>query len=380
MKKTTLILVLAMVAGTTAIAQQYEACTADATQLYYTTNAGWTQSEWYPILNIDAENLTPAATGLAAHTGADGTATSSAFSSGLFKTPVYNVDAEMNPVPTNLLWPVHYYMACLAPAFYNSAYTKIVINGATSWSGKGNTCFDNNNSIKQSPIWEKKGFIELSRQGAATEAPTTSRHGYIQLNELPQVERVQFSFSSTGWKRGFKLDIKHNDGAWEPLQWEPSDIASGLAGFSEQGYAFEVMINKQEDPSSKISLRWRIWDGDSIHANVTKTDGSTYSPTMTPYAQRQVARIHQIKIFSGVVPTEVPTATTPVYLNNVTAHFNGAEIVLSQVANAIVYSADGRICYEGRTGRIAASALTKGIYVVKMTDDEGNISRSKIRL
>lgn len=380
MKKTTLIFALALLAGSSAMAQQYETCAADANQLYYTTNAGWTQSEWYPIINIDPQNLTVEATGLAAHTGADGTATSTAFASGTFKTPVYNVDAQMNPVATNVLWPVQYYMACLAPNHYNSAYTKIVVNGATSWSAKGNVCYDNNNSIKQSPIWEKKGFIELSRLAATAEAPTTSRHGYIQLNDLPQVERVQFSFSSTGWKRGFKLDIKHNDGAWEPLQWEPSDIASGLAGFAEQGYGFEIMLNKQEDPASKISLRWRIWDGDSIHANVTKTDGSTYSTTMTPYAQRQVARIHQIKIFSGVVPTEAPSATTPVYLNNVTAHFNGAEIVLSQVADAIVYSADGRICYEGRTGRITASALNKGIYVVKMTDEEGNISRSKISL
>lgn len=382
MKKTTLFFAMALLAVTPAMAQ-YEACTADATKLYHTSNAGWTASEWYPIINIDAETLTPAATGLSAHSGVHGEQTSSTFSSGIFKTPVYNVDENMTPVATAVQWPVKFYMSCLAPEFYTSAYTKIVLNGATKWSGSGDACYNNNNSIKQSPIWEKKGFIELSRLAADAAAPEVSRHGYIMIPDLPQVERVQFSFSSTGWKRGFKLDIKHNDGEWEPLQWEASDIAPSILPFSEQGYGFEVMINKQEDPASKISLRWTIWDGDTIHANVTKDDGSKYSTSHTPLAQKQVARIHQIKVFSGVVPAEAPvleSATNNVFVNNITAHFNGSDIVLSETAAVTLFSADGRVSYQGTTDRISASQFNKGIYVLKMIDSEGAISRAKIRL
>ena len=379
MKKTITLVALVMLLSIQAMAQ-YETCAADANQIYYTNNAGWTQSEWYPIINIDAEQLTNEGTGLAAHSGVDGTVTSSTFSTGVFKTPVYNVDANMNPVATQLLWPVKYYMACLTPTFFNSAYTKIVINGAASWSAKGNVCFDNNNSIKQSPIWNKRGFIELSRFGSAIANTPPSRHGFIEMNDLPQVERVQFSFSSTAWRRGFKLDIKHNEGNWEPLQWEPSDLANGFSGFAEQGYAFEVMINKQEDPTSKISLRWRIWDGDSIHQNVSRTDGSTYSLTMTPFASRQVVRIHQIKIFSGVVPTEAPSAVRNPSDFFLHIYRSGNNIAISEVAKVEVFAINGKKMFAGETNLINARNFDKGVYLIKATGADGRVQNQKIIL
>ncbi len=36
---------------------------------------------------------------------------------------------------------------------------------------------------------------------------------------------------------------------------------NSIVSFAEQGYAFEEIIGKQDDVDSKISLRWRIWDG-----------------------------------------------------------------------------------------------------------------------
>lgn len=377
-KITTLLLVLAL-AMTVKVSAQ-ETCTADATKLYYTTNAGWTASEWYPILNIDAEQLTTEATGLAAHTGSNGTATSSAFSTGVFKTPVYNVDEAMNPVATSVLWPVKYYMACLTNSFYNSSYTKVVELG-TNPSGSGANdapCYYNNNSVIQSPIWNKKGFIELSRQASAVASTPPSRHGYILLEELPQVERIQWSFSSTGWKRGFKLDIKHNDGEWEPLHYEPSDVASSLTSFSEQGYAFEEMINKQEDPSSKISLRWTIWDGDTIHANPTKTDGSKYTTTLTPFTSRQVARIHQIKVFSGIVPTEAPSNVTTAIDKFVDIYRSGNTIRLTETVDVELYSLEGKILYAGNTNSINLTGMAKGVYIVKAKALDGRVQNQKI--
>lgn len=377
-KITTLLLVLA--AAMTVKVSAQETCTADATKLYYTTNAGWSASEWYPILNIDAEQLTTEATGLAAHSGSNGTNTSSAFSTGAFTTPVYNVDGEMNPVPTSVMWPVKYYMACLTSTFYNSGYTKVNELGSNPSGSSTNDapCYFNNNSVIQSPIWDKKGFIELSRQGSEVAETPPSRHGYILLEDLPQVERIQWSFSSTGWKRGFKLDIKHNDGEWEPLHYEPSDVAASLTSFSEQGYAFEELINKQEDPSSKISLRWTIWDGDTIHENVTKDDGSKYSTSLTPYSSRQVVRIHQIKVYSGVVPTEAPNSVATATENFVNIYRSGNSIRLTETVDVELFTLDGKIIFAGNTDRIELAGMAQGVYIVKARALDGRVQNQKI--
>jgi hypothetical protein len=371
-----------------AVTYAQETCVADAVKLYFTTNAGWTSSEWYPIINIDAELLTPETSGIVAHTGANGTATSTAFSTGTFTTPIYNIDAQLNPVATAVKWPVKFYMSCLAKDFYNSAYTKVNETGANP-SGNGVAdapCYFNNNSVKPSPIWNKKGFIELSRMASEVSNTPPSRHGYIEIDDLPQVERVQWSFSSTAWKRGVKLDIKYNDGPWQPLHWEPSNVAASLVGLAEQGYGFEEIIGKQEDPTSKISLRWRIWEGDSIHANLTKTDGSTYS-TKDPavygnyqYGQQQVARIHQIKIFSGVVPETAPNAIKDNKVYPISIYKSSEKIILSEPAQVSVISIDGKLVYNGFCKEINMKDFSKGVYAIRATSEDGRTKTQKIVL
>ena len=376
-KITSILFVLALGFAATATAQQ--TCVADPTKAYFTTNAGWSQSEYYEIINIDAEKLTPSATGLAAHTGSDGSATSTSFSTGAFTTPIMTTEDGVIYTPTSVNWPVNFYMASLTNSFFNSSYTKVEMLGTNPSGGATDPCYFNNNSIIQSPIWNKKGFIELSRLAAASEAPEVSRHGYIVINDLPQVERVQWSFSSTSWKRGVKLDIKHGDGEWQPLRWEPSDIANSLVSFAEQGYAFVEMINKEEDPTSKISLRWRIWDGDSIHINPTKDDGSTFGP-INPLAQRQVARIHQIKIYSGVIPESGPNSVRNTSANFMKIYRSGSEIILSETANVELYSYDGKKIFSGSTSRINISNVPQGVYVVRAINQEGKIQNQKITL
>jgi hypothetical protein len=334
---------------------------------YLTPNSSWTASEYFQIINIDAERLTATATGLAAHTAVDGEGTSTAFTSGSFTTPIMTTEDGETYTPTAVNWPVNYYMASLAPNFFNSAYTKVVLNGKNPSGGVTDPCFFNNNSIIISPIWEKKGFIELSRQGAdAVNAPEVSRHGYIVIENLPQVERVQWSFSSTGWKRGVKLDIKHGNGDWQPLRWEASDVANTITSMSEQGYAFEEMIGKQDDAESKISLRWRIWDGDSIHVNPTKTDGSVYGP-INPLGQRQVARIHQIRIFSNVVPAEAPNSVSKTNANKLSYQRNGNTLSFDAETELEIISLEGKSVYRKVDTIFDLSALRKGNIHYKST-------------
>lgn len=374
MKKITLLFPMLALALFSNTIQAQETCSADGTKVYYTTNAGWSDSEFYKILDIDAENLNASA--LATHNGADGAATSSAFSTGVFNTPVYKWNETTSAFEaTTKSWPVNYYMACKAPTFFTSAKTKFDINPANTNSAYTDGCYGNFNTVKPSPVWNKKGFIELSRQGSEVLNTAPSRHGYIQINDLPQVERVQWTYSSTGWKRGVKLDIKYNDGPWEPLRWIASDIATSIGSFSEQGYGFEEIIGKQTDETSKISLRWRIWDGDSIHVNPVNVSGATYSTVNSPYAQKQVVRIHQIKVYSGVDAPTAPTGLKNIINDAVKISLSNKNIVLSEMAKVEIYSYDGRKLYNATTNKIDVSDFQKGLYIVKAIGASGKSQR-----
>lgn len=370
MKKTTLLLFsMLIVALFTSRVHAQETCTADGTKLYYTSNTVWSNSEWYKIIDIDAETLTNS--GIVAHNGVDGSVRTSVYNSGTFGTPVYKWnDTTKSYDVTTSNWPVKYYLAALSTTFYTSARTKVDLGTATS-SSFTDVCYGNKNEVKQSPIWDKKGFIELSRQASEVANTAPSRHGYIEINDLPQVERVQWSFSSLAWKRGFKLDIKHNDGPWEPLHWEANNI-NGFVPFGEQGYAFEEIIGKQEDPTSRISLRWRIWDGDSIHIRPDRTTGETFTLVNSPYAQQQDVRIHQIKIFSGIDAPEAPNAVKKVTEDAIKIYRSENSIVLSETANVEVFSYDGKKMYAGHTNNIDVTNLSKGLYIVKAAGKSGN--------
>lgn len=354
---------------------------------YITSNAGWSSSEYYQIIDIDAAKLTDAA--LPKFTSADGAknAADTDFKSGYFGSPVMTTTDGKEYTPTGLMWPVKYNMAAFAPTMYNSAWSKVNVTGANP-SGTGTTaaCTNNNNSVKTSQIWDKPGFIELSRLAASTSDPTVSRHGYIQINDLPQVERIQWSYSSTSWKRGVKCDIDFHDGnGWIPRRWVASDFSAWEASFSEQGYQFEEMINQQDDPNAKVSIRFRIWDGDSIHFKVnadklTEQD-VPYTAKMTPLAQCQTVRIHQIKVYSGSIPTsapEMPNAVHNVAVNDMLIYISGNNIILGENAIAEIYTIDGRKLFKAYTNKIDVSDFSKGTYIIRAIDDAGRIQNKKI--
>jgi len=349
----------------------------------------WTASEWYNIIDIDAAQLTDVA--LPKFTASDGksNALDTDFGSGYFLTPIYTQDADKVKTATGLQWPVKYFKAAFAPTMYGSAHTKIVDYG-TNASGTG--CFLNDNSLVPRDVYNKQGFIELCRlKGTAY-----SNHGYIEIDSLPSVERIQWSYSGTSWKRGVKADINYNDGTgWQPLRWEASDISNSIATFAERGYQYEEKLNLQSDPSSLISFRIYIWDGDSIHANPLKdqTNGLVpFNPHQYPLAQYQTVRVHQIKIFSGVVPETAPTPVVPgslyvvpaglksVVSNGIKIHVSNNKIVLSDTAPVELYSIDGRKLYKGLTDKVDVSAFSRGTYIIRTTNSSGLSQNTKIIL
>jgi len=367
-----------------ALSMNSVAQTTCGTSTYYTSNAGWSTSEWYKIIDIDAATLTDEALPKSSAANGAVNAAESDFKSGTFTSPVLTTEDFVNYTPTSVLWPVNYKLAAFAPTMKTSAWTKENVTGATP-SGGGATaaCTLNNNTVVVSAIYGKPGFVELSRLAPSAAEPTVSRHGYIQIDNLPAVERIQWSYSSTSWKRGVKMDIKYDNGEWQPQRWEPSDLSSAtvlITTFSEQGYQFEEVIGKQEDPNSKISIRFRIWDGDSIHINPLKTDGSTYTLVNKPLSQYQTVRIHQIKVFSGVVPTEAPSAVPSVKNDIFKIYLKDKKINLALEANVELYSFDGKRVYKGYTKEVDVSGLNQGVYIVRATGKSGNVQNKKIVL
>ncbi|MDE6114321.1 MAG: hypothetical protein K2G49_04570 [Muribaculum sp.] len=150
------------------------------------------------------------------------------------------------------------------------------------------------------PIYGEAGFVQMCRDAAAEiDGTLTSLHGWMEIDHIPYVERVQWSWSSTSWGRGIKCDIKIGDGDWEPLVWMGSERQKqGWTVYSDQGYFMENVID-----ASDVSLRWRVWDGEDLD-NPVQGDGNggtAFTQAIDPMAQRQAPRVHKVRIFGNEI-------------------------------------------------------------------------------
>lgn len=330
---------------------------------YVTPFGGWNSSEWYKVIDCDFTKFPKTFTGL------DGskTANNSDFASGEIGLTMH----DDNDNPTAKTWPMTYHMATFAPDDVASAEAKIEEYGINP-SGSA-PCYINDYSVI--PYKVSKGFVELSRLGASEEEPEVSRHGYVIIPNIPHVERVQWSYSSTGWKRGIKMDIKIGDGEWQEQRWLPSDRANTYSSFSEQGYRFEEIINK-----SNVSLRFRIWEGD-----VTTTrfdfdlfeDVLVHNVALTPYGQRQVARLHDLKIFSSHTNWDPTTSIEGTTSDNFEIRQAGKVLRFTEVANVEIYSLSGqKVSSASNTTEMDLSSLSAGAYIVKAVSTDLKASKN----
>lgn len=163
-----------------------------------------------------------------------------------------------------------------------------------NWTVTGHTKYLEDNieyDTNGNPIYGEAGFVQMCRDASST---SESMHGWMEIDHIPYVDVVQWSWSSTSWGRGIKCDYKIGDGDWTPLVWMGSDKQkSGYTSFSDQGYFMENAIG-----ASDVSLRWRVWDGDT--SVQTDSDGNAiFSKEITPLAQWQAPRVHKVQIFGN---------------------------------------------------------------------------------
>ncbi len=176
-----------------------------------------------------------------------------------------------------------------------------------NWTVAGHTTYLEDNikyDANNTPIYGEAGFVQMCRNEGTKDDNNkwVSRHGWMEIDHIPYVERIQWSWSSTSWGRGIKCDYKIGDGEWKPLVWMGSEKHKlGWTAFSDQGYFMENIID-----ASDVSIRWRVWDGEDS-SNPVQVDANGDCPfdqDIEPYAQRQAPRVHKIQIFGNEITAE----------------------------------------------------------------------------
>ena len=172
-----------------------------------------------------------------------------------------------------------------------------------NWTVAGHTEYLEDNIVRDAsgnPTHGEAGFVQMCRDASAD--GKTSLHGWMEIDHIPYVDRVQWSWSSTSWGRGIKCDVKIGDGPWKPLVWMGSERQKqGWTVFSDQGYFMENVIDAKD-----VSLRWRVWDGEDLSNPVqTDADGNCpFTTALNPLGMMQAPRVHKVKIFGTEITAE----------------------------------------------------------------------------
>ena len=186
-------------------------------------------------------------------------------------------------------------------AFSRQYYESQKATNYNDWQSPGHTTYLEENieyNAKGVPVHGEAGFVQMCRNAADG---GESLHGWMEIDHIPYVERIQWSWSSTSWGRGIKLDIKIGDGEWKPLVWMGSEKQKqGWTLFSDQGYFMENVIDAKD-----VSLRWRVWDGDGAMDSPEQVQTAPFDwQAIDPLAQRQAPRVHKLKIYGDPVTAE----------------------------------------------------------------------------
>lgn len=191
-------------------------------------------------------------------------------------------------------------LAGCTAAFARQFYENQKATNYNDWKQPKHTHYleDNIEYANGKPVKGEAGFVQMCRNAAVD---GVSQHGWMQIDHVPYIERVQWSWSSTSWGRGIKCDIKIGDGEWKPLVWMGSEKQKqSWTVFSDQGYFMENIIN-----ASDVSLRWRVWDGDGKQGAADQVQKAPHDwQAIDPMAQRQAPRVHKIKIFGEAITAQ----------------------------------------------------------------------------
>lgn len=198
-------------------------------------------------------------------------------------------------------------------AFYRMYYSgtsspeKVTYNSKdyyNNWTTDGHTTHledDITVDANGKPTGGHAGFVQLCRGKDATHTSNAELFGWVEIDHIPHVGLLQWSWSSTSTGRGIKSFYRIGNGKWQPLVWMGNDMKSkGYTMFSDQGYFMEHRLDADD-----VSLRWQVWDCDET--NPQQQPGAGFRSTRTDEQWVQAPRLHKIKVFSTTA-AGLPTA------------------------------------------------------------------------
>lgn len=202
--------------------------------------------------------------------------------------------------------------------------------------------------------------------------------GSLTTSKISKLERVQYTTSSYGKKRGFNLEIGFDLGdgtiAWDTLRYIPGSKLTPLRPEGDPSYDniatpldFEAsnrgwVFEEKFDPEiyQNVYLRWR--------------------PT-NPDDNRQIVRIHDIKIYGVMNQSDVVTSSADLAVNDLNISYEGRLFRVSKESRVAVYNLSGILVQRyDRTMQFDLSGLKSGVYIIKAKASNGNIATRKVVL
>jgi len=207
--------------------------------------------------------------------------------------------------------------------------------------------------------------------------------GSFTTSLIPMLERIQYTTSSYGNKRGFNLEVGYllEDQTiyWDTVRYftgnlttcRPDAVATELASYNtstsfletNRGLVFEELFG-----SGVENVYIRIRPTNSLH-------------------NRQIVRIHDLKIYGTAPDTDAATNPNPVQGINDVKQDQALQIVgysgiykLTKAADVIVYDLKGCIVAtrKNRT-ELNLTTLPKGIYFLRATTEAGMTTKKIVR-
>lgn len=215
-------------------------------------------------------------------------------------------------------YPMNFYRCTFNPKGTTAAFARIYLLGenasartvgsktfTNNWKDKGHKVMIEDDVQYDSqgyPSSAKGGFVQMNRAkvSGSTVADIKANLGWVEIDHIPYVERVQWAWSNTSMGRGIKMEYKTGTGRWRPVVFMGSDKdKQGFTPYSDQGYYMENIIDKED-----VSLRWRIWDGENSNPQQTYNGDAIFNISDQEFTWYQAARLHKIQIFGNEISTE----------------------------------------------------------------------------
>lgn len=201
--------------------------------------------------------------------------------------------------------------------------------------------------------------------------------GSLTTSKISKLERVQYTTSSYGKKRGFNLEIGFDMGdgtiAWDTLRYIPG---SKLTPLKPEGDYSSITSSTDFEESNRGWVFEEKFDPE-IYQNVYLR----WRPT-NPADNRQIVRIHDIKIYGVMNQADVVTsAPADIAANDLNISYEGRLFRVSKESQVAVYNLSGILVQRyDRTMQFDLSDLKSGVYIIKAKANNGNVATRKVVL